>query len=256
MNCRDAGRLIDTFFDGELDGHLMREAALHVTRCRHCESEIRDRERLHDLLRLSVEREMAGIDLEAIWKGIEPAIESIQPSRPVLSWRIAAASTRAAGLLRGARLSREGGSRGGSLAQRRAFRSAGTIAVAASLALAVSIALRQEEPATQERAALGPGVLQNAGARMAAAPAHPPSIAPRRSDLPDERARVLTAGLTGSEMVRPVASRSPRRGGQVQIESVDSRAGAMAMWSVPASDTAVIWVGTAKPRARSSLPGR
>lgn len=255
MNCRDAGRLIDTFYDGELDGHLMREAALHVTRCRHCESEIQDRERLHDLLRLSVEREMAGIDLEAIWKGIEPAIESIRPLRPVLSWRIAAASTRAAGLLRGARLSREGGSRGGSLARRRAFRSAGTIALAASLALAVSIALRQEEPATQERAAVGPGLLQNAGARMAAAPVRPPSIAPRRS-VSAERARVLTAGLTESEMVRPVASRSPRRGGQVQIESVDSRAGAMAMWSVPASDTAVIWVGTAKPRARPSLPGR
>ena len=39
-------------------------------------------------------------------------------------------------------------------------------------------------------------------------------------------------------------------GGQVQIESVDSRAGAMAMWSVPANDTAVIWVGNADPRLR------
>ena len=260
MNCRDAERLIDTFFDGELDGRLMREAALHVTRCRRCESEIQDRERLHDLLRGSVEQEMAGIDLEAIWKGVEPAIESARPARPILSWRLAAASTRAAGFLRGARMSREAGSRGGTPSRRQAFWSAGAVAVAASLALAVSVALRQEEQATQGSVAVAPGASQDAGVRVAAAPIRPPSAAAARSGPPAKRTQVLTAGLaaggSGAGMVRPVASRSPRRGGQVQIESVDSRAGAMAMWSVPASDTAVIWVGTAEPRARPSLPGR
>lgn len=236
MNCRDAERLIDTFFDGELDGRLMRQAALHVTRCRRCESEVQDRERIHDVLHGSVEAEIADLDLSAIWRGVEAALDRDPPARSVAPWRLAAASVGAGNLLR-----RRRAPGGGSVPERTGLRATGMIALAASLALAVTLAFQQQEPDSPGGESVAQGSPTDGAIRLATAPQ-------RRA--PVVRGPVLAAGLGGSSLVRPVASRSPRRGGQVQIESVDSRAGAMAMWSVPASDTAVIWVGASEPRTR------
>lgn len=71
MNCRDAARLIDYFFDGELDGRVMRDAALHITRCASCESELHDRERVQGLLAESIHRELDQMDLSVIWTAVD-----------------------------------------------------------------------------------------------------------------------------------------------------------------------------------------
>jgi len=244
--CRDAERLIDTFFDGELDGRLMREAALHVTRCRRCEGEIQDRERVHDLLKSAVDDDVAGIDLSSIWSGIEPAIDRERRGRKVLSWRLAAASARLGGVLwgsRGARGDYDTGDREEPSGRWIAPQLAGWAVLAASLVLAVSLA-------TREGSSPRPAGMVGARDRVAAsAPVRNEVTASAMPTQPTMRmARV--GGPADDSMVRPVAARTRRRGGQVQIESVDSRAGAMAMWSVPANDTAVIWVGNADPRLR------
>ena len=264
MICRDAERLIDTFFDGELDGRLMREAALHVTRCRRCEGEIQDRERVHDLLKSAVDDEVTGIDLSSIWSGIEPAIDRERRGRKVLSWRLAAASARLGGVLWGGRAARGDwsgraarddwggrGARGDYDTGDRDERSgrwiapqlAGWAVLAASLVLAVSLATREGS---------SPRPAGTGGARDRVAASAPVRNEVTASAMPTQptmrMARV--GGPADDSMVRPVAARTRRRGGQVQIESVDSRAGAMAMWSVPANDTAVIWVGNADPRLR------
>ena len=255
MTCRDTERLIDTFFDGELDGRLMREAALHVTRCRRCEGEIQDRERVHDLLKSAVDDEAAGIDLSSIWSGIEPAIDRERRGRKVLSWRLAAASARLGGVLWGGRAARDDwggraarddydtGDRDEPSGRWIAPQIAGWAVLAASLVLAVSLA-------TREGSSTSPAGTVGARDRVAAsAPVRNEVTASAMPTQPTMRmARV--GGPADDSMVRPVAARSRRRGGQVQIESVDSRAGAMAMWSVPANDTAVIWVGNADPRLR------
>jgi hypothetical protein len=94
---------------------------------------------------------------------------------------------------------------------------------------------------------------QTGNSARVADPAAPIREVAARAVAPQPAVRMARVGggtVSGPSMIRPVAARSRRRGGQVQIESVDSRAGAMAMWSVPASDTAVIWLGDADPRAR------
>ncbi len=254
MTCREAERLIDTFFDGELEGRLMREAALHVTRCRRCETEIQDRELVHDLLKSSVEDEMAGIDLSAIWKGVEPAIVGggERRGRNVIAFRLAAASTRVGNVFWGERSDahtiddemdgESGASRSGWLSPRTA-----SIAVlAASVALAISLGLRESPP--EEQTAARPDTRDT---RLASADPVAPAARPApASGIPSEgTVRVAAPSGPPSSLVRPVAARAMRRAGQVQIESVDSRAGAMAMWSVPTNDTAVIWLGAADPRA-------
>ena len=100
MNCREAERLIDTFYDGELDGRSMRDAAMHITRCKHCESELAQRERVQGLLSGTIEHEIADIDLGSIWAAVEPTLD-LAGSRSTL--RVAAASSRVGGLLLGRR---------------------------------------------------------------------------------------------------------------------------------------------------------
>jgi hypothetical protein len=81
VNCRDAARLIDYFFDGELDGHVMRDAALHITRCPSCEGELHDRERAQGLLTESINRELDQIDLSVIWTAIDRELASSRTER-------------------------------------------------------------------------------------------------------------------------------------------------------------------------------
>jgi hypothetical protein len=249
VTCRDAERLIDTFFDGELDGRLMREAALHVTRCRRCEGEIQDRERIHDVLKSAVDADVAGVDLAAIWAGIEPAIDREVRARKVIPWRLAAASVR--GALFGRRAEEPDAGVGSWLAPR----VAGFAVLAASLVLAVSLATREgSSPTTDPGSPVGSGERVASDTALprpelvASAPAKPAAPA-RLTQASTSLAAAGAAGAAGA-MMRPVAARSRRHGGQVRIESVDSRAGAMAMWSVPANDTAVIWLGDADPRLR------
>lgn len=74
MNCRQAERLLDTFFDGELDGRLMRDAALHVTKCQSCERELQAKEGVKTLLADTVRADVDTVDLGCVWTGIEAGI--------------------------------------------------------------------------------------------------------------------------------------------------------------------------------------
>ena len=41
MNCPEASELVPRFFDAELEARMMRDVALHLTRCNDCEAEVR-----------------------------------------------------------------------------------------------------------------------------------------------------------------------------------------------------------------------
>ncbi|MGH7819445.1 MAG: hypothetical protein ACREQ9_06720, partial [Candidatus Binatia bacterium] len=66
----------DLFFDGELDGRTMRSLALHVTRCRSCEDELRQSERLQEMFSQVVQAEVDAIDVAGLWRSIEQGLES------------------------------------------------------------------------------------------------------------------------------------------------------------------------------------
>ena len=74
--CQDFQKRLDLFLDGEVDGRTMRELALHVTRCPDCESELRQGERLQDVFGDAVRREVERVDVAALWRSIESAVEA------------------------------------------------------------------------------------------------------------------------------------------------------------------------------------
>ncbi|MDG2303051.1 MAG: zf-HC2 domain-containing protein [Candidatus Binatia bacterium] len=78
MNCRETERLLDTFFDGELDGRLMRDAALHITRCPSCEQGLQAKEAVRSALAATIQHEVESADLSPIWAGVEGAIQGEQ----------------------------------------------------------------------------------------------------------------------------------------------------------------------------------
>lgn len=88
MNCREARPLLPLFADGELDARQMRGVALHSTRCPECEAELRQTERLQDLVSEHVNALAEDIDLSRIWTGVAPRIATISPSwrRRLLDW--------------------------------------------------------------------------------------------------------------------------------------------------------------------------
>jgi anti-sigma factor RsiW len=81
MTCREASNLLPRFFDGELDAHQMRAVALHSTRCDTCEAELRDLERVQELVSRSVSTPVDEIDLSALWSAVEPRLGT-----PRVSW--------------------------------------------------------------------------------------------------------------------------------------------------------------------------
>jgi hypothetical protein len=229
VNCRDAERLLDTFFDGELEGRLMREAALHVTRCKRCEAEIVDRERIHDLLGAAIDEDLAAVDVGRIWSGVEAAIAEAEPlsrerrtgaMRPAQWFRLAAASTRANGVIvgRGRRIATLGADAAhgaddeldpsghwlrpeATVARRGTWSVAAITAIAASLVAAVL---------------LGRDGAPTKPALVASAPEATPEIG-------------------AVAMVNPAVS-------QMKVESVDYSGRSLAMWTEPETDTTVIWV--------------
>lgn len=250
MNCRDAERLIDTFFDGELDGRLMRDAALHVTRCKRCESEVADREAIQDVLRATIEEDLAAVDLGQIWLNVEVATfggAARDRDAGSAGWlRLAAASSRMSGVL----LGRRPGGRSSAdrafeasldpagewldppraFAPRRALPLAGMTALAASLLVAV--------------------LLTRSNAPSEIAHGNPPAEIARVS-APAEATRTNTANEAPQMLARASAPLSAGEGpqstesplaSQVEVESVDYAGRSLAMWSEPESDTTVIWI--------------
>jgi anti-sigma factor RsiW len=79
--CREVHNLLELFFDSELDPRQMRAVALHSATCRQCEDELRNLERLQDVVARTVNERVDDVDLSLVWSGIESRIKP----RPV-SW--------------------------------------------------------------------------------------------------------------------------------------------------------------------------
>ncbi len=229
MNCREAERLIDAFFDGELDGRSMRDAAMHITRCKRCEAELNDREQLQQLLVQTIESEIADVDLGRIWAAVEPTVDRGRRRRS-FSWRelrAAAASSRSTGALLGASSRGADDSRdlddGDDLVGLGSRRPRGSrvwgwsLTGGTALAASVLLALVLLGGETGQQVADG-------GARVASVPAASPAAA------------VASARVAAHD-----ASRAPVTK-QVQVESVNFPRSSVAMWSEPATDTTVIWI--------------
>jgi anti-sigma factor RsiW len=80
MTCREASTLLPLFFDGELDAHQMRSVALHSTRCSTCESELREMERMQDLIGHTVSAAVEEIDLGDFWPAVERRLGTLEVS--------------------------------------------------------------------------------------------------------------------------------------------------------------------------------
>jgi len=71
VTCRDVSNLLPLFFDGELDPRQMRAVALHGTRCGACEGELRQLERVQELVSVTIAASVDEIDLNTFWPAIE-----------------------------------------------------------------------------------------------------------------------------------------------------------------------------------------
>jgi len=69
--CREVHNLLELFFDSELEPRQMRAVALHSATCPSCEEELRQLERLQDLVSRSVNERVDEVELGQIWSGIE-----------------------------------------------------------------------------------------------------------------------------------------------------------------------------------------
>jgi hypothetical protein len=235
VNCREAERLIDTFYDGELDGRSMRDAAMHITRCKRCEAELSQRERVQQLLAGTIEQEIADIDLGRIWAAVEPTLE--QPgSRIRLPWsersKVAAASARVGGLLLGRKPADDDEADAAAWVTandrtpgRWRWTLGGGAALAASVLLAIALVPSSDQPAADAVIAAERNV---AAAELARVPSSPTTVA--------QRPPVVAQG--GFDVAR---ARTANK--QVQVESVNFPRSSVAMWSEPATETTVIWIG-------------
>lgn len=239
MNCREAERLIDTFYDGELDGRSMRDAAMHITRCKSCEAALAQRERVQELLSSTIEQEVSDIDLSSIWAAVEPTLD--QAGSRSAGLRVAAASSRIGGLILGRRQVAESDDEGfdpgtwdePASRTHRAWRwsLAGGVALAASVLLAVTLVPQlTESPQDGVRIAAE----KPSGANEVARAGSPATVVAQRPPVAAESFQLARAGV--GRAVRPASNK------QVQVESVNFPRSAVSMWSEPASDTTVIWI--------------
>jgi anti-sigma factor RsiW len=70
MTCREASPLLPLFFDGELDPRQMRAVAMHSTRCENCERELRQLERLQELVSTTIYNAVDEIDFSEFPAGV------------------------------------------------------------------------------------------------------------------------------------------------------------------------------------------
>lgn len=80
MSCRDTRPLLPLFFDGELEARQMRAVALHSTRCPDCEGELRQLERLQDVVSSHIAALVDDVDVSQIWAGVAPRLAPRRPS--------------------------------------------------------------------------------------------------------------------------------------------------------------------------------
>jgi anti-sigma factor RsiW len=82
MTCREALNLLPLFLDGELEPRQMRALAMHSTRCTPCERELRQLERLQEVVSESMAARVDELDLSTVWPSIEQRLGTL-----ALPWR-------------------------------------------------------------------------------------------------------------------------------------------------------------------------
>jgi len=88
MTCREAAILLSRFVDGELDSRQMRAVALHSACCGVCETEVRQLERIQQLLSDSVNATLDTVDFGDFWQRVERRMVTtrVSPWQRVLVW--------------------------------------------------------------------------------------------------------------------------------------------------------------------------
>ncbi len=81
MTCREALNLVPLLLDGELESRQMRALVMHSTRCTPCETELRQLERLQEMVSDSVNARVDELDLSNFWPNIEQRLGTLE-----LSW--------------------------------------------------------------------------------------------------------------------------------------------------------------------------
>ena len=81
MTCREALNLLPLLLDGELESRQMRGLVMHSTRCAPCETELRQLERLQEVLSESVNARVDELDLSNFWPRIDQQLGTLE-----LSW--------------------------------------------------------------------------------------------------------------------------------------------------------------------------
>jgi len=74
LSCQEVQKRFDVFLDGETEGRVMRDLALHVAQCPNCEADLRLHERCHGAFVGFLEREVDKIDVARLWARIEPEL--------------------------------------------------------------------------------------------------------------------------------------------------------------------------------------
>jgi hypothetical protein len=81
LSCPEVQKRFDVFLDGETDGRMMRDLALHLTQCVSCESDLRLYERTHAAFVGFIEREVDRVDVARLWQGIQSSLSTVPVSR-------------------------------------------------------------------------------------------------------------------------------------------------------------------------------
>jgi anti-sigma factor RsiW len=77
MTCREALNLLPLFLDGELEPRQMRALAMHSSRCTPCESQLRQLERLQEVVSESMSARVDELDLSNFWPSIEQRLGNL-----------------------------------------------------------------------------------------------------------------------------------------------------------------------------------
>jgi hypothetical protein len=80
MTCREALNLVPLLLDGELESRQMRALVMHSTRCAPCETELRELERLQEVVSETVLARVDEVDLSTFWPRIEQRLRTQERS--------------------------------------------------------------------------------------------------------------------------------------------------------------------------------
>ena len=254
----------------------MRDAAMHIARCRACELLLQQHERAHDALNQTIAADVDAIPPSSVWEGIAARVQSESSAvQRRARWRVLTpGAERPAAAVNGddSLWLRSSKPAGFGLAP-----FTGLAAMAASVTLAVTLLFGERGAEEAGIASMGSASqvqqVQNVSAPAtlgAAAPIVPVAGPPQGSLGSSFGSTTLNRSSAVAQPVSlgrpsgrpqglgtgpddPPSANAPI-GQQVRIDKLNSRTGNMAMWSGPAQNTAVIWLADEAPGEPAAQP--